>query len=80
MTRKLAAYIEEGKTFDADEREIVALALQRVGESEQAAVATAWDAVIDSRVEEIATGAVQLVSGHETLEMARAMVVNRRDK
>ena len=80
MTPKLAEYIESGKALDADEREIAALALQHVDESEQAEVDAAWDEEIDRRVDEILDGKVQLVSGRETHAMAKAMLAARRNQ
>lgn len=80
MTRKLADYIEAGNDLDADEREIAALALQHVNESEQAEIDAEWDTEIDRRVDEILSGEVQLVSGQETFAMARAMLAARRNR
>lgn len=80
MTSSLAKYIESGKALDADEREIAALALQHVDESEQAEVDAAWDEEIDRRVDEILSGKVQLVSGRETHAMAKAMLAARRNQ
>ena len=80
MTTKLAEYIESGKALDADEREIAALALQHVDESEQAEVDATWDEEIDRRVDEILSGEVQLVSGRETHAMAKAMLAARRNQ
>ncbi|MCL2089781.1 MAG: addiction module protein [Micrococcales bacterium] len=78
MTPRLADYIEAGRALDADEREIAALALQHVDESEQAEIDAAWDEEVDHRVEEILTGKVALVDGEETLAMARARMAARR--
>ncbi|MDJ1371525.1 addiction module protein [Gulosibacter molinativorax] len=78
MTPKLAAYIAEGRTLSADEREIAALALQQISDTEQAEVDAAWDEEIDLRVDEILTGKVELVDGEETRRMARAMLAARR--
>ncbi len=78
MTPKLADYIAEGRTLSADEREIAALALQQISETEQAEVDAAWDEEIDLRVDEILTGKVELVDGEETRRMARAMLAARR--
>lgn len=72
MTSNLADYIEAGKTLDADDREIAALALQHVDESEQAEVETAWDEAIDRRLADLMTGKVKSVSGRETIAIARA--------
>ncbi|MGO1876579.1 addiction module protein, partial [Agrococcus casei] len=62
----------------ADEREIAALALQQISDTEQAEVDAAWDEEIDLRVDEILTGKVELVDGEETRRMARAMLAARR--
>lgn len=78
MTSKLAAVIEAGKSLDADEREIAALALQQVDETEQAEVDAAWDEAIDRRLDELTKGAVAPVSGRETIAIARARSAARR--
>ncbi|MGO1412535.1 MAG: addiction module protein [Microbacteriaceae bacterium] len=78
MTPKLADYIAAGRTLSADEREIAALALQQISDTEQAEVDAAWDEEIDLRVDEILTGKVELVDGEETRRMARAMLAARR--
>ncbi|WP_028707651.1 addiction module protein [Propionicicella superfundia] len=78
MTSELADYIEAGKHLSPDEREIAALALQRVDEAEQAEVDAAWDEEIDRRVDEIMTGKVELVDGEETIAIARARLAERR--
>lgn len=80
MTPKLANFIKAGKALDADEREIAVLALQHVDELEQAEIDTAWDEEIDRRVDEVLSGKVQLVTGQETLTMARAMLAARRSQ
>ncbi|WP_026820335.1 addiction module protein [Arthrobacter castelli] len=72
MTSKLTDYIEAGKALDADEREIAALALQQVDETEQAEVDAAWDKEIGRRFDELTSGKVVPVSGRETIAMARA--------
>lgn len=78
MTPKLTEYIEAGKALDADERELAALALQQVDVSEQAEVDAAWDETIDRRLDELASGKVQAVSGRETIAIARARSADRR--
>lgn len=78
MTPRLADYIEAGKALDADEREIAALALQHVDQSEQAEIDAAWGDEVDHRVEEILAGKVTLVDGEQTLAMARARLAARR--
>lgn len=78
MTPRLKDYIEAGKALDADEREIAALALQQVDESEQAEVDAAWDETIDRRLDELTNGEVQTVSGRETIAIARARAADRR--
>lgn len=77
MTPKLADYIEAGKALDADEREIAALALQHVDETEQAEIDAAWDEAIDRRLNELMSGTVKPVSGRETLAMGRALLAHR---
>ena len=78
MTRRLADYIEAGKALDADEREIAALALQQVDETEQAEIDAAWDEAIDRRLDELMSGKVKPVSGRETIAIARARSAARR--
>lgn len=80
MTPRRAGYIEAGKALDADGREIAALAPQHVDESEQAEVNATWDEEIDRCIDEILGGEVQLMSGRETLTMARARLAARRDQ
>ena len=76
---KLANFIAAGKNLDADEREIAVLALQRVDESEKAAIDAAWDEVIDRRLDELVSGTVKSVSGRETIAIARARSAARRE-
>lgn len=78
MTPKLRDYIEAGKALDADEREIAALALQRVDETEQAEIDAAWDEAIERRLDELISGKVKAVSGRETIAIARARAAARR--
>lgn len=78
MTPRLADYIAAGKALDADEREIAALALQRVDESERGEIDAAWDETIDRRLEELMSGKVKPVSGRETIAIARARSAARR--
>lgn len=77
MTSELADYIEAGKQLSADEREIAALALQQVEPSEQAEIDAAWEEEIGRRVDDIVAGKVELVSGEQTLAMARARLAAR---
>jgi hypothetical protein len=78
MTPKLAYHIAEGESLSADEREIAALALQRIDEAERAEADAAWDEEIGRRVDDILCGKVELVDGEETRRMARAMLAARR--
>lgn len=78
MASRLEDYIAEGRALDADEREIAAVALQRVDEAEQTAVDAAWDETIDRRLDELMSGEVEAVSGPETIAIARARVAARR--
>ncbi len=78
MTPKLADYIEAGKALNADEREIAALALQQVDETEQAEIDVAWDETIERRLDELISGKVQAASGRETFAIARARSAARR--
>ena len=74
MASKLENYIEEGKALDATEREIAALALQQIDESEQAEVDDAWEEAVTRRLEELKSGKVEAVSGRETREMGRSLL------
>jgi len=80
VTRELAEVIAAGKALDADEREIAALAIGRIDDDEQAEVDEAWDDEIDSRIEDILTGKVELVDGEETRRMVRAELAARRHR
>lgn len=80
MNPRLADYIEAGKRLDPDERELAALALQRVDEGEQAEVDAAWNQEIDRRVAEIVNGEVELVDSDETFATAREMLAAWRVK
>ncbi|MGO1545150.1 MAG: addiction module protein [Gulosibacter sp.] len=73
MTPKLSDCIEAGKSLDADEREIAALALQQVDRTAQAEIDAAWDETIDRRFDDLANGEVTPVSGRETIAIARAI-------
>lgn len=78
MTTRLADFIAEGMSLSAEEREIAALALLRVGEDEQAEVDAAWEDEVDRRVGDITSGKVKLVDGEETRRIARAQLAARR--
>lgn len=78
MNTRLAEYIESGKTLDADEREVAALALQHVDETEQAQIDTAWDRTIARRLDEVLSGAAPLVDGREGLAQIRSELAARR--
>lgn len=78
MTRELAEVIAAGKALDADEREIAALAIGALDDDEQAEIDEAWDDEIDSRIEDILGGKVELVDGEDTRRMVRAELAARR--
>lgn len=78
MAQKLTDYIEAGKALDQDEREIAALALQHVDESEQAEIDVAWTTEINRRADEIINGEAELVDGEETLASIHDMIAVRR--
>ncbi|MEV4902297.1 hypothetical protein AB0K08_13250 [Citricoccus sp. NPDC055426] len=78
MASKLQDYIAAGRALDLEEREIAALALQQVDETEQSEVDAAWDETIDCRLDEVLSGEVELVSGWETIAIARARSAARR--
>lgn len=78
MTSRLEDYIAEGKTLDADEREIAALSLRQIDEERQAEVDAAWDETINRRLDELLSGEVEAVSGRETIAIARARAAARR--
>jgi len=80
VTRELAEVIAAGKALDADEREIAALAIGRIDDDEQAEIDEAWGNEIDSRIEDILTGKVELVDGEETRRMVRAELAARRHR
>lgn len=78
MASRLEDYIAEGRTLDADEREIAALSLRQVDEARQTEVDAAWDETIDRRLEELLSGKVEAASGRETIAIARARAAARR--
>ena len=78
MSQRLTDYIEAGKTLDQDEREIAALALLQVDESEQAEVDTEWEQTVERRLDELISGEVEPVSGRETIAIARSRSAARR--
>ncbi|QIM16314.1 hypothetical protein G7067_07575 [Leucobacter insecticola] len=78
MNPHLTEYIERGKSLDADEREIAALALQRVDAEEQADIDAAWDQVISRRLEEVIDGSARLVDGRDGLARIRSELAARR--
>lgn len=79
MTSRLQDYIAEGRTLDADEREIAALSLRQVDEDRQAEVDAAWDATINRRLDELLSGKVETVSGRATRAKARELLAQRRN-
>lgn len=79
MTSRLEDYIAEGRTLDADEREIAALSLRQIDDARQAEVDAAWDETIDRRLDELMRGKVEAVSGRETIAIARARATARRE-
>lgn len=66
------------RVLDPDEREIAALVLRQVDESEQAGIDAAWDETIDRRLEELTNGTVTPVSGRETISIGLARSTARR--
>lgn len=80
MTPKLTEYIAAGKTLDADEREVAALVLQEVDESEPAEIDAAWDAEIGRRLDNVRGGRIETISGRETLTIARTRAAARRER
>lgn len=83
MTRKLADVIAAGKALDADERELASIALHYADEEhatadEQSQIDDAWDDEINSRIDDILSGRVELVDGEETMRMLRAELSARR--
>lgn len=53
-------------------------ALQQMNEAEQAGIDEAWGREIDSRLNDITSGTVELVDGEETRREVRAMLAARR--
>ena len=78
MTSRLEDYIAEGKSLDADEREIAALSLRQIDEERQAEVDATWEATVLRRLEELMSGKVEPVSGRETRAIARGRLAQRR--
>ena len=71
MTPKLMAYIAAGKALDTDDREIAALALQQVDESDKAAIDDAWGEEIDQRLDELMSGEAELSKRYSAIEDGR---------
>lgn len=78
MASRLEDYIAEGRTLDAEEREIAALTLQQVDETRQAEVDAAWEETVNRRLDELLSGKVESVSGLETRAKARELLAQRR--
>lgn len=78
MTSRLEDYIAEGRTLDADEREIAALSLQQVDGARQAEVDAAWEETVNRRLDELMSGKVEPVSGRATRAKARELLAQRR--
>jgi hypothetical protein len=77
MNARLAEYIEAGMAFDADEREVAAVALLSANEPDQAAIDAEWDDEIALRIDEIMSGKVPLVDGEETRRLGRERLAAR---
>ncbi|MDJ1371455.1 addiction module protein [Gulosibacter molinativorax] len=78
MPTGLGDSIAEGKNLSADEREIAAIALLQINEAEQPNVDAEWDDEINSRVDDILSGKIELVDCDETLRMIREELAARR--
>ena len=78
MNKRLTEYIESGKQLDDVEREVAALELQRVSDSDRAEIDAAWKNEISRRVEEIVDGSAQLIDGPESLANIKAELAARR--
>jgi len=78
MASRLEDYIAEGRTLDADEREIAALSLQQVDQERRAEVDATWEATVHRRLDELISGQVESVSGRATRAKARELLAQRR--
>lgn len=81
MSPKLADVIAAGKALDADEHGVAALALhyadEQTPDDEEGEIDAQWDAAIDSRIDDILSGKVELVDGEETMRIANARLAAR---
>ena len=68
----LAEYIEAGQGFDADEREVAALALQQLGVGEQAEIDASWLTELRRRVDDFQSGKAELLDYDEARAQLRA--------
>jgi len=75
----LAEYIEAGLALTEDERLLAArqllISVDRDTDTDQAGIDASWDAEIDRRLDDIASGKVELVSGEQTRAMGRARLI-----
>ena len=75
---KLAEYIDAGQAFDADEREVAALALQQDNTSESDSLDSSWLAELQRRMDDIRTGHAQLLDYKDSHAMLRAKLAAGR--
>lgn len=82
MASRLVAYIEAGKALGADERLEAArqllLSVDRDESADQDEIDSAWDEVIQRRVNEILDGSANLVDGPTAHAQIRAELAARR--
>ncbi len=80
MVSESADCVGAGKALDADKKQATMPALRPVDGLELSEVDAEWGEEIDRRVGEILAGEIHLVSGDETLTMARALLAARRSQ
>lgn len=82
MTSKLAEFIEAGYALSPDERleaaRMLSLSVEHDTNGDQADIDSAWDDVIDRRVEEISNGKVATIDGRAGLDRIREELAARR--
>jgi len=81
MAPELAALIEAGRELAPEDRyELVHQMLVSVDEpdDDQQAADGAWNAELRKRIEEIESGAVELLDGEETMRLLRERIAERR--
>lgn len=82
MAQKLTEYVEAGYTLTPSERlqaaRMLRLSVDREADTDQDAIDRAWQGEIDSRLDEILAGSVELVDADETYRLLSAEIASKR--